>query len=162
MSMGDAALALAAEDFAVFRCGERKKTPLYGSHGFKDGTTDPATIREWWRERPNCNIACATGAVSKRFLLDPDGPIGEESLRQLEAEHAPLPRTRTVITGREDGGRHLYFKMPDGTDIGSGILRPKLDVKANGGYAVLPPSVHPSGAIYKWADNGATEFADPP
>jgi len=50
---------------------------------------------------------------------------------------------RVVTTAR---GNHVYFRLP--TAIKS-LKFPQLDVKAEGGYVMAPPSIHPSGAEYK-------------
>lgn len=65
------------------------------------------------------------------------------------------PPTLQCLTGRADGGRHLYFRHP-GFHVGNRKLAPKLDVRADDGYVVLPPSVHPNGVVYRWVDT----FAD--
>lgn len=46
---------------------------------------------------------------------------------------------------------HLYFAHPGGTIRNSAsALGPGLDVRGDGGYVIAPPSVHPSGAAYRW------------
>ena len=54
------ALALAHKGMKVFPCLPRQKEPAT-EHGCKDATEDPEIIRTWWRERPDCNVAIATG-----------------------------------------------------------------------------------------------------
>src|SRR5262249_50770687 len=94
------------------------------------------------------------------FVLDIDGLDAEAELRRLEMEHNPLPGTVEVITGR---GRHCYFQMPD-TDLrnSTGRIAHGLDVRANGGYALAPPSVHPSGRRYCWSVDRAAAIAAAP
>lgn len=147
--MGEAALALAREGHAVFPCGGKR--PLT-RHGCKDATTDPERTRTFWMRHPDANIGLATGAVSRVIGLDVDvKPGGEATLAKLEAEHGPLPPTRTVRTG--SGGRHLYFKHP-GVPVpnSAGKLGPGLDVRGDGGYLIAPPSVHPDGGAYVYED----------
>jgi hypothetical protein len=81
-------------------------------------------------------------------------------LRKLEAEHGALPATVEAITGH---GRHLYFKMP-GISVRNSESRiaPKIDVRGSGGYALCPPSLHPSGKRYAWSVDSAKAFAAAP
>lgn len=149
-SFGDAALDLAWQEFAVFPLTARDKKPVPGSHACKDATTNGDLIVKLWQKTPDANIGLATGAPSNVFVLDVDGPEGEESLTALEAEHGPLPATRESLTGR---GRHILFKNPGGLGNSAGKLGPKLDTRGDGGYIVAPPSIHPSGATYQWAND---------
>jgi hypothetical protein len=60
-----------------------------------------------------------------------------------------LPPTLTCWSGREDGGRHLYFLRPVGPLTSTG-LPVGVDLKVNG-YCVVPPSLHPAtGLPYRW------------
>ncbi len=60
-----------------------------------------------------------------------------------------LPGTVQSVTG--GGGVHLLYRHP-GEPIKSRAhsLGPGLDVKADGGQIVAPPSLHPSGRRYAW------------
>lgn len=78
-------------------------------HGSKNATADRAPIKAWWGKWPRANIGIATGSPSGIFALDIDGKVGKASLKALQEEHGPLPKTVTVKTGR---GRHLYFCHP--------------------------------------------------
>src|SRR5262249_7272953 len=55
-------------------------------------------------------------------------------------------------TGRPEGGWQQFFRHPgNGTTIGNRAgLRPGLDVRGDGGYVILPPSLHASGRHYEW------------
>jgi putative DNA primase/helicase len=55
----------------------------------------------------------------------------------------PCPTVQTVR------GRHLWFRHPGG-HIGNRKLADHIDVRADAGYVLLPPSVHPSGRTYAW------------
>ena len=157
--MISSALRLAARGLHVFACKPRDKKPATG-HGLKEATTDPDTIRRWWRIEPQFNVAVATGTVSGVFVVDIDGFDGELELRKLEATYGPLPPTVEVITG---GGRHAYFRMPEAPVRNSeSRIAPKIDVRGTGGYALVPPSIHPSGRPYCWSVDSARSFAEAP
>jgi len=146
ISLLEAALWYAAHGLPVFPCRPRGKEPAC-EHGFKDATADEARLREWWGREPTCNIGLPTGGPSGRIVLDVDPRNGgEESLDTLVAKYGGWPETAEAITG--GGGRHLVFAH-------AGPLRcctvaQGLDVKADGGYVIVAPSVHPSGRLYSW------------
>jgi len=87
---------------------------------------------------------------------------GDGSIDELELHYGPLPETVESRTG--GGGRHLLFRNP-GVPLrkGLGAGFPGVDLKADGGYIVAPPSIHPTGAAYAWhLDPGETELANLP
>jgi hypothetical protein len=140
-----AALAYAPEGLAVFPLNGKRPLTL---HGFKDATTDEARIREYWQKWPDANIGIATGAVSGIIVLDVDKRKGGiETLAQLEKEHGPLPNTIKVKTG---DGFHFYFKHPGGHIPCRANILPGIDLKADSGYVVAPPSIHASGVQYEF------------
>jgi len=150
------ALSLAYKGLAVFPCRPRYKRPAT-ANGVKDATTDLDTLRQWWRHEPEFNVAVATGAISGVFVLDVDGVDAEAELRRLEQKHGQLPSTVESITGR---GRHAFFKMPRSPVRNSaGKIAPGVDVRGDGGYVLVPPSMHPSGRPYAWSVDSAGEFA---
>ena len=139
--------------------GKKPITP----NGYKDATSDLVQIEKWWQEHPKANIGIATGEVNDIVVIDVDvdhdkGKYGDESLDELITELGPLPSSWECITG--SGGRHLYFKYPTGHSIrnSASVLGENIDVRANGGYIVAPPSVHPdTGREYTWECGGNPE-----
>lgn len=117
------------------------------AHGFKDATTDSDTIKKWWGRWPEANIGMPTGAATGLLVIDIDPRNGgEESLDSLFSKHGRFPDTAEQTTG--GGGRHFIFQHP-------GVPTPKtlalgIDLKGEGGYIVVPPSIHPSGNPYRW------------
>ena len=143
------ALEYMDRDWSVFPVNG--KVPLKFSNGFLDATTDPAKVQRFWRGHPNRGIGLATGDLSGVFVVDVDTEEAMQLLRELYADHGDEPMTVTAKTSR---GCHLYLAMPqDGREVrnSAGKLGPGIDVRGTGGYAVLPPSPHPSGVAYAWA-----------
>ena len=66
MSLLQAALDYAARGLAVFPVLPMSKAPAC-RRGFKDATTNPATIRRWWLAQTDYNIGIATGLMSRAF-----------------------------------------------------------------------------------------------
>jgi hypothetical protein len=157
IQMMQAALSFAARGLPVFPCHPRTKEPAT-KRGFYDATTNPATIRRYW-SRTNYNIAIATGPISGIWILDID-PGGEDHLGRLESKHGKLPETRAVRTGR--GGFHLWFEYTGLIQGSAGRVAPHIDVRGDGGYAVVPPSIHENGRRYTWLSFSAAEIAVAP
>ena len=152
--MERAAQKYAALGWAVLPVQPGKKTPLL--KGWQDAATcDPDQIRGWWAENPDANVGVATGPASGVFILDIDGSEGEASLFALEAEHGPLPELYPQqFTGSGEGWQAI-FVLPEGRAIknSAGKLGAGIDIRGAGGFAVMPPSIHPSGGRYVWAED---------
>lgn len=147
MSPRQAALALACNGWQVL--------PLHGKvpltrHGVDDASSRPAQVERWWRRWPDANIGGRVPPGLVVIDIDPRNG-GAEGWRTLSHGHE-VPATLTTISGRGDGGMHLYFARPAGSLNGRG-LPPGIDLKANG-YCVLPPSLHPdTGRPYRWGSS---------
>jgi len=129
-------------------CGSPGKHPLT-RRGVHEATRDVATIRRWWQRWPWANVAVATGAASGFWVLDVDPDKGgDEALRELEATHRKLPHTVEAVTG--SGGRHILFAHPGCRVPNKVALAPGLDVRGDGGFVVVAPSLHVSGRQYAW------------
>lgn len=132
--------------YAVFPCAPGRKIPLT-KNGFHDATSDLKQIEAWWQRYPNANVAIATAGL---VVIDVDGPanawLTDEPDRLNE-----LASGCVAVTPR--GGRHYYFSQPVGESIGcqTGQLATNVDVRANGGYVLVPPSIV-GGKSYCWAE----------
>ncbi len=166
----EAALYYASLGWRTFPLGIRRKVPLIPSahpegdplhgvckgecsrdgHGCLDATIDRGRVLAWWQRAPWANVGVATGAASGLLVVDLDGAEGAASWERLEAEHGFHVSTLTQRTG--SGGRHLLFHYPAGVELGNtaGRLGPGIDTRAEAGYIVVAPSVHPSGHHYRW------------
>lgn len=131
----------------VFPLKPRSKDPIT-PHGFKDATLDEAQIRVWWSKWPNANIGIPTGIRHWVFDVDPRNG-GDDSLMGLVAQYGALADTIQQITG--GGGSQRFYEPPDQMKIGCHTaVWPGIDIKGEGGYVVVPPSIHPSGNPYIW------------
>jgi len=173
----DAALAYAREGYSVFpihspmsgkkcdchlgdNCTSPAKHPRT-QHGLGDATTDVATVTRWWSTWRFANIAVATGPTSGIVVLDVDPRNGgDEELQRLVNENELLPAGPAYETG--SGGSHYWFRHP-GFKVTSRAMAglSGLDVKGDGGYVIVPPSVHATGGSYLWYEDCAVTDALP-
>lgn len=141
-------------------CGSVAKHPLT-ANGVHDATKDVHKLRYYFGgERHVANIGLATGDVSGVWVLDVDDA---EALSVLEKDHGTLPKTWTVETG--GGKRHYYFRFNEECKALKNTVKMQgaIDVRATGGYVILPPSIHASGNRYRWlVSPDETKVADAP
>jgi DNA-binding MarR family transcriptional regulator len=121
---------------------------------FQDEIADEATIRQWFTAT-DAGVAAVCGAVSGGLLIiDTDVPRFYDAWRTNVGELADgLPSQRTGGGGNQtlmrcsDPGRNqpLAWAPNEAEDTGREIA---METRAEGGYAVLAPSLHPSGNRY--------------
>ena len=118
-------------------------------HGLLDATDNVEQVKTWWAWWPDANIGIATGSTSGIVVIDIDGDRGgTESWQEFQDMHGRL-ETLTSTTG---AGLHLYFICPGVVALGSvsNGIGVGIDIKAEGGYVVAPPSLHRNGKRYQW------------
>ena len=149
----EAALSYAARGWRVFPCAPRTKIPLLskknGGHGVDDATTDIKQITEWWTRHPGANIALACGKESGVYVVDVDldedkGVNGWETLRDIKEE---MPATMIQDTPR--GGAH-YLYQTDKAPANKNNFKNGIDIRGDGYYIMVAPSIHPNKKVYKW------------
>ena len=127
--------------------------PLVAWRAYQQHRPTRRDIETWFAQWPDANIGIITGQISNLVVLDIDPRHGgDRALEDLIRTFGPLPPTLTARTG--GGGRHFYFAAPsDPVPLPSRVgLANGVDVRAEGGMVVAPPSIHPSGQRYVWTD----------
>ncbi|MCK1639099.1 bifunctional DNA primase/polymerase [Bradyrhizobium sp. 157] len=160
--MTDAALAYARFGVPVFPVNARSKNPVAaklkdehgnpidGSGGFKRATTDPVQILQWWprsrfKKRNEHLIGVPMGMASGVWCADIDTKSGGHAndglavWQSLQDKHGAI-KTRQHRTA--SGGLHEIFIWSPSRPITCrrGSVPGGIDVKAEGGYIVVPPS----------------------
>ena len=129
-----------------FKCKHPGKHPRT-QRGYLDASADPDVIRAWWKKWPNANIGWVPGPDGMAAL---DADLYKDTFAGGDALTAEEQETPTSITGGL--GNHLLYEKPDGATYtnAAGDLPTGIDVRADNGFIVLPPSIHPSGRRYHW------------
>ena len=147
-----AAFQYTLQGLAVFPLAPGSKIPLGGSHGYLDASVDPDIAVGRWRENPTANIGCATGRASEAWIVDVDPRNGgDETLEMLQKQHGDLGIVLATLT--PSGGMHIWWRWPTNVSIRNSTSRigPGIDVRAEGGYCILPPSLLSNGECYAWS-----------
>jgi hypothetical protein len=139
-------------------------------HAQHAGTTDMGKIAEMFSVYPKALLAVATGRVSRLIALDfeghtddPELPTGLEVLDAWESYTSGMTLPPTLMARTRSGGQHLLY-ITDEPVVSRNRILPNTDVKADGGYIVLPPGPGrtwinrglPSGApdsLITWLNN---------
>ena len=139
--------------------GKLRGFTKYLAHGFslipiKVGTKLPAVpwkmyqnVKATWEKVEEWDVlghdlAIVTGSISGIIVVDVDGEIDES---------VNLPPTWTVKTSK---GYHYYYAYPKQSDLvfkNKVRIAKNIDIRADGGYVVAPPSRNKeTGIQYKW------------
>ena len=109
-------------------------------------------VMAWAEEQPDANLALRMPPGVLGIDVDAyNNKPGAATLTELEGLHGPLPATWTS-TSRSDGISGIrFFTVPAGVNW-KGALPGVETVHAGHRYAVVAPSIHPEGRMYRWLD----------
>jgi len=111
-------------------------------------------VDHWFTANPDANIAIVTGKISNLVVFDLDSKEAEE----YAEDEGGFPETPKVKTSK---GYHLYLKYP-GFEVKNNVNKNlAIDIRADGGYVVAPPSIHGSGRRYSWEPGYSLSEIDP-
>jgi hypothetical protein len=144
---------------AVIPIKARDKAPALKS--WKPYQTDIPSddqLRSWFTDDSK-NIALVTGHNGLTVIDFDDHDVWMEWVEyDQKCALAGIVQTLTyqVETSK---GRHVYVRLPEATKSRP-LLKPDgsrlgIDIKSRGGYVLIPPSIHPSGAPYRAVNPGA-------
>lgn len=160
----DAALGYIDLGMSVVILGKHSKETVtaHTPNGLNDATRDKSTVTEWWTKTPKCNIGIVCGKASDGIVIididNKNGIDGYENMRDWEREHGDMPETAICCT--PTGGYHIYYRVDR-------EIRPSvneslgIDIRGDGSYAVVPPSIHPDTKTeYVWEFSPDEGIAD--
>lgn len=116
------------------------KMPAVNWKEFQTRKPTNEEMRSWFADE-SVGIGLITGPASGVVVVDDD------SYKKQNPGKTPPSTPLIVKTG--GGGRHYYYKFVPG--INNTVNKEMaMDVRGEGGFVVLPPSIHPSGNAYVW------------
>lgn len=133
------------KEWSIFPVDSNKKPLIASWREYQKKFPADEEINRWFSDPNTKGIAVVTGVLSGLVVLDIDKGADTTSME--------LPPTVIAKTG--GGGLHHYYKYPRGKNIrnSAGKIRDHVDIRGEGGYIVLPPSLHHSGERYDWVDS---------
>lgn len=136
MATVEEALYWARRGFRVFPARVQGKRPAIDDYP-NQATVDEDIIRGWWSSGQDYNVALAMG--NGRVAIDLDAKGDVQSAIDM---YAMVGGTWDTLVNRTPrGGYHLVFDVPPTALYQSTIgLFPQIDVRAEGGYILAPPS----------------------
>lgn len=160
------ALAMGALGYKIIPVPKGQKFPKGLAEWQKRATDDEAQITDWWGSG-EAGIGWAMGLQPNgKFLVAidvdvADGKRGKQTIEEIISEydlaHA-FSETTTQRTGT--GGYHFIFHSLD-ESLTNGKLGEHVDIRGEGGFIVVAPSIHPNGKPYTWAA-GKAPWETPP
>tara|TARA_Y100000310_G_scaffold182236_1_gene182295 strand:- start:4616 stop:6178 length:1563 start_codon:yes stop_codon:yes gene_type:complete len=129
---------------------KQDKTSYVKWKDYQDRLPTKEEIIKWWETWEDANIAVITGSISNLAVIDVDEMEHKDEVDKLIPAELKFPKS---ITQR--GAYHYFFQCPNG-NLRNNVRKIKgSDLRANGGYIVLPPSRGEKGK-YKWQDRPST------
>lgn len=137
------------------RCPSPAKHPMT-PQGFHDASADEEQVKAWWAKWPTANIGVPTG--EEFDVVDIDGAA--QAWTEFTAIHKVPEHYGVAMSGRAAGGFHYYCRPGGKKTVPSGKngLPKGVEIKGVGGYVVAPPSLHVSGATYRWIKELSNEM----
>ena len=152
----ESALWLASRGLPVFPVIPKSKAPAT-TNGFYSATLDPDQIRFWWSKKDySVGVSVPEGII----IVDFDANAHEHI---KDNPDMPLPDTWVTVTPGKGGGRHYWYRLPDGVKMGPKVkVMEGIDIRALGSYVLAPPSSHPDVEdTYQWEDAAIVEDLNP-
>ena len=156
----EAALAYAAIGWRVMPVHPNKKKPCIRGWQ-RSASTNPETIRRWWKKFPDARVGILLGRASNIVVIDIDLPHGPDSMEALQDYLGRIDPAVSAFT--PSGGQHWYFTYPTGQQIGTSHKLdgfPGVEILSDKAFVVTPPSSG-EGGNYCW-EASSSPFDDEP
>jgi hypothetical protein len=121
--------------YPVIPIQKDNKKPYISWKKYQEQIPSIDEVTEWWTKFPEANIGLITGVISGIVVVDIDTEEGLQEIQNYIPIDLDIPKSKTP-----SGGQHWFFLCED-ESIGNNVRTISgCDLRANGGYVVLPPS----------------------
>lgn len=130
------AMEYASKGMSIIPCGVDKRPLLSKWKQYQETPAKEEQIEDWFtrtlKSGKQPNIGIVTGKISGIIVIDIDTYAGAKDI---------FPETYTVQTG--NGGLQKYYQYVPGFTVSANGYpdMPHVDIRADGGFVVAPPSV---------------------
>lgn len=159
----EAAIAYSRRGWHVFPCKADRRPRVRDWNSV--ASTNPAVIREWWMHWPDAAIGMAQGP-SGTLGIDLDVKHGKNGIESFSTicQNRRIPLSGALISLTPSGGRHYIFSHDHGRQrIGNSVSKVLngVDIRGDGGYLILPPSVVTEGC-YECLNDWSSDLVQAP
>lgn len=125
---------------------------------FQDELAPDSVFQRWYgpggEHFRRTNMGLITGRASQNVIVidldthtKPEAAVWWDGILAVN-NFGIVPETWEQVTG--GGGRQVFFRAPAGWHAPTNKTSIGVDIRGQGGFAVLPPSIHSSGKKYAW------------
>ena len=120
----------------------KSKLPLIDWKEFQTRRASEVELRSWLQKWPEMNLGIVTGSISNLAVVDLDGLDGLNYMKQQKLVSGIISKT--------GNGKQVFYKCAPNLRNSVRKFASGVDVRGEGGYVVVAPSIHPSGRTYRW------------
>lgn len=144
----DTALAYLKQGISVVAADPKTKRPLFKWSDFQKTLPTEAQVKTMFQKFPDAMVSIITGELSHIMVIDCDSP---EAIKQVEDTLPDSFEATIALSPR--GGKHFYFTCANGRWQTKSAVLKNIDVRANGGVIVAPPSRNEASKQYRWLND---------
>ena len=137
----------------------RGKRPLVKWENYQKCLATIDEVERWWNENPDANIGIVMGKISGLVAVDIDNRGGNtyDAMYEIDEKYPGMVQQ----TG--SGGFHVIYQWQKPTKNATNIHgKTGIDIRGDGGYIVMAPSVHQNGTPYTWYETRDFTLNPPP
>lgn len=143
----EAAMAYIDRGFSVIPIRVSTKSPSIQWRTYQERMPTEQEIESWFKNAntKETGVAIVTGEISGIAVVDMDTEDAVQYARERNFAGTPMVKTAK--------GYHAYYLHKPGLrNFQTRKALPGIDLRAEGGYIIAPPSMHPSGKQYQWVN----------